>query len=100
MTIVELIKLIKPIPELFIGIHNIFCLEAFINGWHYRDTKEDVKASILYTEFYEWLRKRYNINDSMGWANFINLKLKKRLWMSFLSYSILFYKEKYKTSLW
>ena len=39
MTIVELIKLIKPIPELFIGIHNVFCLEAFINGWHYRDTE-------------------------------------------------------------
>ena len=29
MTIVELIKLIKPIPELFIGIHNIFCLEKY-----------------------------------------------------------------------
>ena len=46
MTIIELIKLIKPIPELFIGIHNVFCLEAFINGWHYRDTKEYDKCII------------------------------------------------------
>ena len=53
MTIIDLIKLIKPIPELFIGIHNVFCLEAFINGWYYRDDKEDVRASVLYTEFYE-----------------------------------------------
>jgi len=73
MTIIELIKLIKPIPELFIRIHNIFCLEAFINGWHYRDTKEDVKARLIYF--------------------IINLKLKKRLWMNSLFYLIYFIKK-------
>ena len=102
MTIVELIKLIKPIPELFIGIHNIFCLEAFINGWHYRDTKEDVKASILYKEFYEWLRKRYNMRDSRGWANILYYKFEteeKALDEFFVLFNT-FYKEKYKTSLW
>jgi len=32
MNIIELINLIKPRPELFIGEHDIFCLEAFLNG--------------------------------------------------------------------
>jgi len=55
MTIIDLIKQIKPIPELFIRKHSIFSLEVFIDGWYYRDDKEDVRASVLYTEFYEWL---------------------------------------------
>ena len=103
MTIIELIKLIKPIPELFIGIHNIFCLEAFINGWHYRDTEEDVKASVLYTEFCEWLRKRYNMRgDSRGWANILYYKFEteeKALDEFFVLFNT-FYKEKYNSSLW
>ena len=102
MTIIELIKLIKPIPELFIGIHNIFCLEAFINGWYYRDDKEDVRASVLYTEFYEWLRKRYNMRDSRGWANILYYKFEteeKALDEFFVLFNT-FYKEKYNSSLW
>jgi len=83
MTIIDLIKLIKPIPELFIGIHNVFCLEAFINGWYYRDDKEDVRASVLYTEFYEWLQETEE----------------KALDEFFVLFNI-FYMEKYKTNLW
>jgi|GEM_PF-5487907 len=85
MTIIELIKLIKPIPELYIRKHSIFCFEAFVNGWYHRDEKEDVKSDVLYTEFYEWLI-----------YFFINLKRKKRLWMSSLFYSILFIKKNMK----
>ena len=58
MTIVELIKQIKPFPILFISKHSIFNLEVFIDGWCYRDTKEDVKASVLYTEFYEMATRK------------------------------------------
>ena len=103
MTIVELIKLIKPIPELFIRKHSIFSLEVFIDGWCYRDTKEDVKASVLYTEFCEWLRKRYNMRgDSRGWANILYYKFEteeKALDEFFVLFNI-FYMEKYKTNLW
>ena len=74
MTIIELIKQIKPFPVLFIRKHSIFNLEVFIDGWYYRDEEEDVKADILYTEFYEWLRKRYNMNDSRGWADILYYK--------------------------
>ena len=74
MTIIELIKQIKPFPVLFIRKHSIFNLEVFIDGRYYRDEEEDVKADILYTDFYEWLRKRYNMNDSRGWADILYYK--------------------------
>ena len=51
MNIIELINLIKPRPELFIGEHDIFCLEAFLNGWYYRNQEEEVKANILFYKF-------------------------------------------------
>jgi len=57
MTIIELIKLIKPIPELFIGIHNIFCLEAFINGWYYPEEKALDMFFVLFNTFYKEIYK-------------------------------------------
>ena len=102
MTIIELIKQIKPFPILFIRKHSIFNLEVFIDGWCYLDTKEDVKASVLYTEFYEWLRKKYKINNTMGWANILYYKFEteeKALDEFFVLFNT-FYKEKYNSSLW
>ena len=102
MTIIELIKLIKPIPELFIRKYNIFYFEAFVNGWYYRDNKEDVTSGILYSEFYEGLRKRYNIDNTMGWANILYYKFEneeKALYEFFFLFNT-FYKEKYNSSLW
>ena len=102
MTIIELIKLIKPIPKLFIRKHSIFSLEVFIDGWYYRDDKEDVRASVLYTEFYEWLRKRYNMRDSRGWANILYYKFEteeKALDEFFILFNM-FYKETYGEELW
>jgi len=51
MNIIELINLIKPLPELFIGEHDIFCLEAFLNGWYYRNQEEEGWADILFYKF-------------------------------------------------
>ena len=102
MTIIELIKQIKPFPILFIRKHSILSLEVFIDGWYYRDEEEDVKADILYTDFYEWLRKRYNMNDSRGWADILLYKFEteeKALDEFFILFNI-FYMEKYKTNLW
>ena len=42
MTIIDLIKQIKPIPKLFIRKHSIFSLEVFIDGWC-RDIEEYIK---------------------------------------------------------
>ena len=102
MTIIELIKQIKPFPVLFIRKHSIFNLEVFIDGWYYRDEEEDVKADILYTDFYEWLRKKYDMTDSRGWADILYYKFEteeKALDEFFVLFNT-FYKEKYKISLW
>jgi len=89
MTVIDLIKLIKPIPELFIRKHSIFSLEVFIDGWCYRDikgdAKEEAKEYVLYTEFYEWLQEKYKVGGSGGWV--------------FVLFNT-FYKEKYNSSLW
>ena len=102
MTIVELIKQIKPFPILFIRKHSIFNLEVFIDGWYYRDEEEDVKASVLYTEFYEWLQEKYKVGGSGGWADILLYKFEteERALDEFFVLFNTFYKEKYKTSLW
>ena len=102
MTIIDLIKQIKPFPVLFIRKHSIFNLEVFIDGWYYREEEEDVKADILYTDFYEWLRKKYDMTDSRGWADILYYKFEteeKALDEFFVLFNT-FYKEKYKISLW
>ena len=106
MTIIELIKQIKPIPELFIRKHSIFSLEVFIDGWCYRDIeeyiKEEAKEQVLYTEFYEWLQEKYKVGGSGGWADILLYKFEteeKALDEFFVLFNT-FHKEKYKTSLW
>ena len=102
MTIIELIKQIKPIPELFIIKHSIFSLEVFIDGWYYRDDTEAVRASVLYTEFYEWLQEKYKVGGSGGWADILYYKFEteeKALDEFFVLFNT-FYKEKYNSSLW
>ena len=101
MTIIELIKQIKPFPVLFIRKHSIFNLEVFIDAWYYRD-EEDVKADILYTDFYEWLQEKYKVGGSGGWADILLYKFEteeKALDEFFVLFNT-FHKEKYKTSLW
>ena len=78
MNIIELINLIKPRPELFIIEHDIFCLYSFLSGWYYHNQEEDVKANILYKDFYYWLRKKYQLRDSRGWANILYYKFKTK----------------------
>ena len=106
MTIIDLIKLIKPIPELFIRKHSIFSLEVFIDGWCYRDIeeyiKEEAKEQVLYTEFYEWLQEKYKVGGSGGWADILYYKFEteeKALDEFFVLFNI-FYKETYGEELW
>ena len=95
MNIIELINLIKPLPELFIHEHDIFCLEAFLNGWYYRNQEEEVKAYILYKDFYYWLRKKYHLRDSRGWASilFYKFKTKEKALDAFFELFDTFYQE-------
>ena len=95
MNIIELINLIKPRPELFINEHDIFCLNAFLNGWYYRNQEEEVKANILYKDFYYWLRKKYHLRDSRGWADilFYKFKTKEKALDAFFELFDTFYQE-------
>ena len=95
MNIIELINLIKPRPELFIHEHDIFCLYNFLNGWYYRNQEEEVKAYILYKDFYYWLRKKYHLRDSRGWASilFYKFKTKKKALDAFFELFDTFYQE-------
>ena len=95
MNIIELINLIKPRPELFIHEHDIFCLYNFLNGWYYRNQEEDVKADILYNDFYYWLRKKYHLRDSRGWADilFYKFKTKEKALDAFFELFDTFYQE-------
>ena len=54
MNVIELIRMIKDRPAIYIGRHSIFCLNAFIAGWHFRNPKEDVQMKIL-TDFSLWI---------------------------------------------
>lgn len=47
MNVIELIRMIKDRPAMYIGKHSIFCLQAFIYGWHFRNINEDVQIQIL-----------------------------------------------------
>ena len=47
MNVIELIRMIKDRPAMYIGRHNIFCLRAFIYGWHFRNIDEDVLMQML-----------------------------------------------------
>ena len=95
MNIIELINLIKPRPELFIHEHDIFCLYSFLNGWYYRNREEDVKANILYNDFYYWLRKKYHLRDTRGWASilFYKFKTKEKALDAFFELFDTFYQE-------
>jgi len=95
MNIIELINLIKPLPELFIHEHDIFCLDAFLNGWYYRNQEEEVKADILYNDFYYWLRKKYHLRDSRGWADilFYKFETKEKALDAFFELFDTFYQE-------
>lgn len=95
MNIIELINLIKPRPELFIHEHDIFCLYSFLNGWYYRNQEEDVKANILYNDFYYWLRKKYHLRDTRGWASilFYKFKTKEKALDAFFELFDTFYQE-------
>lgn len=66
MDTIQLIKLLRERPGMYIGQNSIFCLKAFIDGWFFRDMKEDINIEIL-NHFCSWLQEKYNLDDSLNW---------------------------------
>lgn len=74
MNVIELIRMIKDRPAMYIGRHSIFCLKAFIDGWHFRNPNEDVQMKIL-TDFSLWIDDTF-FNSSKytySWCGFLYL---------------------------
>lgn len=74
MNVIELIRMIKDRPAMYIGRHSIFYLKAFIDGWHFRNPNEDVQMKIL-TDFSLWIDDSF-FNSSeytCSWCGFLYL---------------------------
>ena len=70
MNIVNLIGLIRTKPAMYISYHTISALKAFIDGWYFRNTNEDVEITIL-QDFEIWLRNHFNLDDKRSWDRMI-----------------------------
>ena len=70
--IIDLIKEIEECPSLFLVGKSIFCLRAFIDGWHFRNTDIDVKMDVL-VKFNIWLQERNKLPKDFPWEKIILL---------------------------
>ena len=52
---------------MYIGRNSIFCLKAFLDGWHFRNPKQTDNSEIL-IEFTDWIQAKFNIDRySVSW---------------------------------
>lgn len=72
MNVIELIRMIKDRPAMYIGKHSIFCLQAFIYGWHFRNINEDVQIQIL-NDFSQWINDSFFNSSKLtyNWCEFL-----------------------------
>ncbi|QEY26176.1 hypothetical protein [Neisseria zalophi] len=65
--VIELILEIEKRPTMYIGDNSIFCLKAFLDGWHFRNPKNANNSQML-VEFTGWLQKKYDIGTyNVSW---------------------------------
>lgn len=74
MNVIELIRMIKDRTAMYIGRHSIFCLKAFIHGWHFRNKDEDVQMHIL-NDFSLWIDASFfnSSERTCSWCEFLYL---------------------------
>ena len=71
--IVKLILEIEKRPAMYIGRNSIFCLKAFLDGWHFRNPKQTENSEIL-IEFADWIQEKFNIDQySVSWDKLLFL---------------------------
>lgn len=72
MNVIELIKMMKDRPAMYIGRHSIFCLKAYIDGWYFRNTDEDVQMKIL-NDFSLWIDDSFfnSSERTCSWCEFL-----------------------------
>jgi hypothetical protein len=69
-SVVEIIKLIKIRPAMYLSRNYISCLKAFIDGWYLRDHNSIVDADVM-GGFQDWIGKKYKITSSHSWCDII-----------------------------
>jgi hypothetical protein len=72
MVLQDVLTEIRSRPGIILGRKSVHTLHAFLAGFLYaqRDCREQSDYAIL-SGFNEWVRKRYNVQSSQGWARTI-----------------------------
>lgn len=66
----ELIYTIKERPAMYIGNGNIYALQAFIDGWYFRDRQSVTDVGLL-NDFQTWVQIRYQVKESQSWSRIL-----------------------------
>lgn len=69
-SIVDLIRTVEKRTTMYIGKNDIYCLQAFIEGWILRNTESISDIEVL-NQFQVWIVKKYSINTTQSWASII-----------------------------
>lgn len=74
MNIEELLPYIEKRPQMYFREKNVYFLETFLGGFFVseylkdKDFKNDFRS-----DFYEWLQKKFNLENNTTWADFIEI---------------------------
>lgn len=74
MNIDELLINIEKRPQMYFREKNIYFMEAFLGGWFVNEyLKNKDFRSDFRSNFYDWLQKKYILENDLTWADFINI---------------------------
>ncbi|MCS3533017.1 hypothetical protein [Chryseobacterium sp. JUb7] len=74
MSIEELLLKIEKRPQMYFREKDVYFLETFLGGFFAseylkdKDFKDDFRSS-----FYEWLQRKFNLENNLTWADFIEI---------------------------
>lgn len=68
-SILELIRLIESRPTMYIGRSDIYCLQAYLDGWVFRSPETVVDVELM-NDFQTWIEQKYS-NTTHSWASII-----------------------------
>lgn len=69
-SIVELLKLVKERPAMYIGKNMISCLKAFLDGWYLRNPDGIIDVNIM-GAFQDYIEKKYNQPSYRSWCDIL-----------------------------
>lgn len=74
MNIQELLSNIEKRPQMYFREKNIFFLETFIGGFLLNDhLKNENFIDDFRPNFYNWLQKKFRLENNVTWADFIDI---------------------------